>query len=186
MGRHRHLQADLEEAPGAEGTGEPRSVQAAAGWGCHADHRPLVPHPSVSPQDEALWCRTTRALQEDEVLCAFVLAEPLAIPNHHAVTVEPSDSPYPAALHSDIQLLPQQAGMATILATAMVNSESSGMRSTGNGDVVQPHGAGAVPCIRSLPLKYVLSLSLSPPQRMFSHARTAGSGTGASATCKHT
>lgn len=30
---------------------------------------------------------------------------------------------YPAALHSDIQLLPQQAGMAAILATAVVNSE---------------------------------------------------------------
>lgn len=31
---------------------------------------------------------------------------------------------YPAALHSEIQLLPQQAGMAAILATAVVNSES--------------------------------------------------------------
>lgn len=31
---------------------------------------------------------------------------------------------YPATLPSDIQLLPQQAGMAAILATAVVNSES--------------------------------------------------------------
>eukprot|EP00066_Takifugu_rubripes_P010719 XP_003978765.1 PREDICTED: zinc finger protein ZFPM1-like [Takifugu rubripes] len=30
---------------------------------------------------------------------------------------------YPAALHSDIQLLPQQAGMAAILATAVVNKD---------------------------------------------------------------
>lgn len=30
---------------------------------------------------------------------------------------------YPAALHSEIQLLPQQAGMAAILATAVVNSK---------------------------------------------------------------
>lgn len=31
---------------------------------------------------------------------------------------------YPAALRSEIQLLPQQAGMAAILATAVINSES--------------------------------------------------------------
>ncbi|NXC23105.1 FOG1 protein, partial [Corythaeola cristata] len=73
--------------------------------------------------DEALWCRTTRALQEDEAVAAFVAAEPPAIANHGAVKAEPGDSPYPAALRSDIQLLPQQAGMAAILATAVVNKD---------------------------------------------------------------
>ncbi|NXE43808.1 FOG1 protein, partial [Ptilorrhoa leucosticta] len=72
--------------------------------------------------DEALWCRTTRALREDEPLSAFVVAEPPAVPNH-GVKAEPGESPYPAALHSDIQLLPQQAGMAAILATAVVNKD---------------------------------------------------------------
>ncbi|NWT61159.1 FOG1 protein, partial [Erythrocercus mccallii] len=72
--------------------------------------------------DEALWCRTTRALREDEALSAFVVAEPPAVPKH-GVKAEPGESPYPAALHSDIQLLPQQAGMAAILATAVVNKD---------------------------------------------------------------
>lgn len=70
-------------------------------------------------------------------MCAFVVAEPLAIGNHHAVKAEPGDSPYPAALHSDIQLLPQQAGMAAILATAVVNSESPRREGGGRGG----HGA---------------------------------------------
>lgn len=49
-------------------------------------------------------------------------AHSLATQNQPAVKEE---SLYPAALHSDIQLLPQQAGMAAILATAIVNSEFS-------------------------------------------------------------
>lgn len=100
--------------------------------------------PASPLPDEALWCRTTRALREDEPVCAFVVAEPLAIGNHHAVKAEPGDSPYPAALHSDIQLLPQQAGMAAILATAVVNSESPRREGGGRGDMVQTTGPG--PC----------------------------------------
>ncbi|KAG7256702.1 hypothetical protein CRUP_019548 [Coryphaenoides rupestris] len=38
-------------------------------------------------------------------------------------TVKDEHAVYPAALHSDIQLLPQQAGMAAILATAVVNKD---------------------------------------------------------------
>ncbi|OPJ78239.1 zinc finger protein ZFPM1 isoform B [Patagioenas fasciata monilis] len=95
---------------------------------CWLSRLPLVPaepdaNAVIYRKDEALWCRTTRALQEDEPVCAFVVAEPPAVPNHHAVTAEPGDSPYPAALRSDIQLLPQQAGMAAILATAVVNKD---------------------------------------------------------------
>ncbi|XP_065497007.1 zinc finger protein ZFPM1 [Caloenas nicobarica] len=95
---------------------------------CWLSRLPLVPaepdaNAVIYRKDEALWCRTTRALREDEPVCAFVVAEPPAVANHHVVTAEPSDSPYPAALRSDIQLLPQQAGMAAILATAVVNKD---------------------------------------------------------------
>ncbi|NXN96008.1 FOG1 protein, partial [Rhinopomastus cyanomelas] len=95
---------------------------------CWLSRLPLVPGESdanavIYRKDEALWCRTTRALREDEAIRAFVVAEPPAVANHHAVKAEPSDPPYPAALHSDIQLLPQQAGMAAILATAVVNKD---------------------------------------------------------------
>lgn len=62
-------------------------------------------------------------------MCAFVVAEPPAIPSQ-ALKTEPGDSPYTTPLHSDIQLLPQQAGMAAILATAVVNSESPGLGGT--------------------------------------------------------
>uniref|UniRef100_A0A8U7MTM4 Zinc finger protein ZFPM1 n=1 Tax=Corvus moneduloides TaxID=1196302 RepID=A0A8U7MTM4_CORMO len=94
---------------------------------CWLSRLPLVPgepdaNAVIYRKDEALWCRTTRALREDEPLSAFVMAEPPAVPNH-GVKAEPGESPYPAALHSDIQLLPQQAGMAAILATAVVNKD---------------------------------------------------------------
>uniref|UniRef100_A0A8C3SBL6 Zinc finger protein ZFPM1 n=1 Tax=Chelydra serpentina TaxID=8475 RepID=A0A8C3SBL6_CHESE len=71
---------------------------------------------------ELIWCKTTQAIVEKELLSAFVMAEPQGIPNH-TVKSEPGDSTYPAMLHSDIQLLPQQAGMAAILATAVVNKD---------------------------------------------------------------
>ncbi|XP_074865066.1 zinc finger protein ZFPM1 isoform X2 [Carettochelys insculpta] len=73
-------------------------------------------------KDESLWCKTTQAIAEKELLRAFVIAEPQGIPNH-TVKSEPGDPTYPATLHSDIQLLPQQAGMAAILATAVVNKD---------------------------------------------------------------
>uniref|UniRef100_A0A8C5T544 Zinc finger protein, FOG family member 1 n=1 Tax=Malurus cyaneus samueli TaxID=2593467 RepID=A0A8C5T544_9PASS len=94
---------------------------------CWLSRLPLVtgssdPCSALSPHsDDEPWCRT-RALREDEPLSAFVVAEPPAVPNH-GVKAEPGESPYPAALHSDIQLLPQQAGMAAILATAVVNKD---------------------------------------------------------------
>uniref|UniRef100_A0A674J1G2 Zinc finger protein ZFPM1 n=1 Tax=Terrapene triunguis TaxID=2587831 RepID=A0A674J1G2_9SAUR len=71
---------------------------------------------------ELIWCKTTQAIVEKELLSAFVMAEPQGIPNH-TVKSEPGDSTYPAMLHADIQLLPQQAGMAAILATAVVNKD---------------------------------------------------------------
>lgn len=148
------------------GTAGPKTKLAAARWGSKAGVTALtaVSPPSPPPPDEALWCRTTRALREDEAVCAFVVAEPPAIPNHHAVKAEPGESPYPAALHSDIQLLPQQAGMAAILATAVVNSESSGMESVGRGGHTHTHGAarvaGTVPGFHRLSHKQFVSLPL--------------------------
>lgn len=47
---------------------------------------------------------------------------PLSLVTHKQPVVKEEPS-YPAALRSEIQLLPQQAGMAAILATAVVNSE---------------------------------------------------------------
>ncbi|XP_075796019.1 LOW QUALITY PROTEIN: zinc finger protein ZFPM1 [Pelodiscus sinensis] len=73
-------------------------------------------------KDESIWCKTTQAIVEKELLSAFVMAEPQGIPNHTGKS-EPGDPTYPATLHPDIQLLPQQAGMAAILATAVVNKD---------------------------------------------------------------
>lgn len=52
------------------------------------------------------------------VLRVVLKAEPT-----FAVKGEPAEPKEPAPTHPDIQLLPQQAGMASILATAVVNSE---------------------------------------------------------------
>ncbi|NWX46767.1 FOG1 protein, partial [Steatornis caripensis] len=124
------FQGSIHSEPASPGHGEtsPPVTLVLGDESCWLSRLPLVPgepdaNAVIYRKDEALWCRTTRALREDEAVCAFVVAEPPAIPNHHAVKAEPDDSPYPAALHSDIQLLPQQAGMAAILATAVVNKD---------------------------------------------------------------
>ncbi|TWW76183.1 Zinc finger protein ZFPM1 [Takifugu flavidus] len=77
---------------------------------------------SVSSRGGALFCKVSRALSPGEVLLASVMPPPGSSCSPPSVKEEPL---YPAALHSDIQLLPQQAGMAAILATAVVNSEYS-------------------------------------------------------------
>ncbi|KYO34564.1 zinc finger protein ZFPM1 [Alligator mississippiensis] len=94
---------------------------------CWLSHLPLVSTEAeanavIYRKDEGIWCKTTQAVREGEPLSAIVMTEPQAIPNH-TVKPEPGDVPYPATLHSDIQLLPQQAGMAAILATAVVNKD---------------------------------------------------------------
>nr|XP_056718367.1 zinc finger protein ZFPM1 [Euleptes europaea] len=76
----------------------------------------------IYKKDDSIWCKTTKAIPEGEPLNAFVMAEPMGIPNH-AVKSEPGDPACPAVLPSEIQLLPQQAGMAAILATAVVNKD---------------------------------------------------------------
>lgn len=82
------------------------------------DDRRLTRARRVSPGG-ALFCQVSRELSPGEVLLASAMPPPGSPPS---VKEEPL---YPAALHSDIQLLPQQAGMAAILATAVVNSEYS-------------------------------------------------------------
>ncbi|XP_072492405.1 zinc finger protein ZFPM1 [Notamacropus eugenii] len=73
-------------------------------------------------KDEAIWCKTTKPVPEAGLMNAFVMAEPRGITSN-PVKAEPGDPEYPATMHSDIQLLPQQAGMAAILATAVVNKD---------------------------------------------------------------
>lgn len=75
----------------------------------------------------ALFCKVSRELSPGELLLASPAPPPGAsrspppgLGSQPSVKEEPL---YPAALRSDIQLLPQQAGMAAILATAVVNSE---------------------------------------------------------------
>ncbi|NXM67949.1 FOG1 protein, partial [Serilophus lunatus] len=123
------FQGSIRSEPASPGHGDtsPPMTLVLGDESCWLSHLPLVPgepdaNTVIYRKDEALWCRTTRALREDEPLSAFVVAEPPAVPNH-GVKAEPGESPYPAALHSDIQLLPQQAGMAAILATAVVNKD---------------------------------------------------------------
>uniref|UniRef100_A0A8C6X9H2 Zinc finger protein, FOG family member 1 n=1 Tax=Naja naja TaxID=35670 RepID=A0A8C6X9H2_NAJNA len=72
--------------------------------------------------DDSIWCKTTRPLSEGDALKAYVMAEPMGFPNHSG-KIEGGDATPPVALPSEIQLLPQQAGMAAILATAVVNKD---------------------------------------------------------------
>lgn len=84
---------------------------------------------------EELFCKLIGELAAGERLVAFLspslgsslarlaqLSPPLSL-GTQTQAVKQEEPLYPAALHSDIQLLPQQAGMAAILATAVVNSE---------------------------------------------------------------
>ncbi|XP_033941139.1 zinc finger protein ZFPM1 [Pseudochaenichthys georgianus] len=91
---------------------------------------------TIYSQREELFCKVTRGLAAGERLLAALsppvgpcssppqaqLSPPLSL-----VTQKPpvgtEDSLYPPALRSEIQLLPQQAGMAAILATAIVNKD---------------------------------------------------------------
>ncbi|KAI3371753.1 hypothetical protein L3Q82_024307 [Scortum barcoo] len=90
---------------------------------------------TVYSQGEELFCKVTRELAAGERLLAF-LSPPLGSSSSPLVQISPplslvtqkqpvvKEEPlYPAALRSDIQLLPQQAGMAAILATAVVNKD---------------------------------------------------------------
>lgn len=70
-----------------------------------------------------LWCTTTKNMMEGEELVAFAVDfdSRLQAVNHMSL----GEGMYPARLLDTIQLLPQQAAMASILPTAIVNSKYS-------------------------------------------------------------
>ncbi|KAJ0069293.1 hypothetical protein NL108_003221, partial [Boleophthalmus pectinirostris] len=89
---------------------------------------------TVYSQGKELFCNLTRDLVAGESLVALLSGRPtsssdpqesppLSLVTHKQQPVVKEEPVYPAALHSDIQLLPQQAGMAAILATAVVNKD---------------------------------------------------------------
>uniref|UniRef100_A0A3Q0S3Z7 Zinc finger protein, FOG family member 1 n=1 Tax=Amphilophus citrinellus TaxID=61819 RepID=A0A3Q0S3Z7_AMPCI len=89
---------------------------------------------TIYSRGEELFCKVKRELTAGERLVALLspplsssspvaqLSPPLSLVTHKQPVVK-EESSYPAALRSDIQLLPQQAGMAAILATAVVNKD---------------------------------------------------------------
>ncbi|XP_078256990.1 LOW QUALITY PROTEIN: zinc finger protein ZFPM1-like [Rhinoraja longicauda] len=91
---------------------------------------------------DQIWCKTTKPITEGGCLTAIVgtMEQSTQYPVLNlsvkmervgaAECSEPADM-YPASLHSDIQLLPQQAGMAAILATAVVNKDIFPCKSCG-------------------------------------------------------
>ncbi|KAK1330362.1 LOW QUALITY PROTEIN: hypothetical protein QTO34_010551 [Cnephaeus nilssonii] len=74
----------------------------------------------IHRKDGALWCRLTKPVPAGGLLSVLLAAEPHSTPNH-PVKKEPAEPECLAPSHTDIQLLPQQAGMASILATAVIN-----------------------------------------------------------------
>ncbi|XP_068093927.1 zinc finger protein ZFPM2 isoform X2 [Hyperolius riggenbachi] len=67
-----------------------------------------------------LWCTTTKSIAEGEELIAFVVDFDSRLQAATQMTL--TEGMYPARLLDSIQLLPQQAAMASILPTAIVNS----------------------------------------------------------------
>ncbi|XP_034541737.1 zinc finger protein ZFPM1 isoform X2 [Notolabrus celidotus] len=102
---------------------------------------PLSSDPSdanctIYSRGEELFCRVTRELVVGEKLLVSLSTPPLGSSSSPLGQLSPplslvtqkqpvvKEEPlYPAALRSEIQLLPQQAGMAAILATAVVNKD---------------------------------------------------------------
>ncbi|XP_030409554.1 zinc finger protein ZFPM2 isoform X3 [Gopherus evgoodei] len=66
-----------------------------------------------------LWCTTTKIISEGEELIAFVVDFDSRLQAASQMTL--TEGMYPARLLDSIQLLPQQAAMASILPTAIVN-----------------------------------------------------------------
>ncbi|XP_077049498.1 zinc finger protein ZFPM1 isoform X3 [Siphateles boraxobius] len=80
---------------------------------------------TIYSQGGALFCKLTQVLSSGDALLATLscsTADHSAATQTHGVRVK-EEPVYPAALHTEIQLLPQQAGMAAILATAVVNKD---------------------------------------------------------------
>ncbi|XP_041077436.1 zinc finger protein ZFPM1-like isoform X2 [Polyodon spathula] len=67
---------------------------------------------------DELYCKTSQVIPQGESVMAVLVSG-----EREGSSSLKIESTYPAALHSEIQLLPQQAGMAAILATAVVNKD---------------------------------------------------------------
>uniref|UniRef100_A0A673JEC5 Zinc finger protein ZFPM1-like n=1 Tax=Sinocyclocheilus rhinocerous TaxID=307959 RepID=A0A673JEC5_9TELE len=80
---------------------------------------------TIYNQGGALFCKLTQKLSSGDALLATLscsTTDQSAVTQTQSLRVK-EEPAYPAALHSEIQLLPQQAGMAAILATAVVNKD---------------------------------------------------------------
>ncbi|KAK2848028.1 hypothetical protein Q7C36_009710 [Tachysurus vachellii] len=77
----------------------------------------------IYSQDDDLYCKLTQEISSGDALVAILssAAQQASTQTHKPPVKEEPE--YPATLPSDIQLLPQQAGMAAILATAVVNKD---------------------------------------------------------------
>ncbi|XP_056622501.1 zinc finger protein ZFPM1 isoform X2 [Triplophysa dalaica] len=87
--------------------------------------RPTASNCTIYSQGGALFCKLTQDLPSGNALVArlsFSTADQSKAIQTGAIRLK-EEPEYPAALHSEIQLLPQQAGMAAILATAVVNKD---------------------------------------------------------------
>ncbi|KAM4705665.1 zinc finger protein ZFPM2 [Rhinophrynus dorsalis] len=76
-----------------------------------------------------LWCTTTKSIAEGEELIAFVVDFDSRLQTATQMTL--TEGMYPARLLDSIQLLPQQAAMASILPTAIVNKDIFPCKSCG-------------------------------------------------------
>ncbi|XP_069477592.1 zinc finger protein ZFPM2 [Ambystoma mexicanum] len=76
-----------------------------------------------------LWCTTTKTIAEGEELIAFVVDFDSRL--QAASQMSLTEGMYPARLLDSIQLLPQQAAMASILPTAIVNKDIFPCKSCG-------------------------------------------------------
>ncbi|XP_041423930.1 zinc finger protein ZFPM2 [Xenopus laevis] len=76
-----------------------------------------------------LWCTTTKSIAEGEELIAFVVDFDSRLQAATQMTL--TEGMYPARLLDSIQLLPQQAAMASILPTAIVNKDIFPCKSCG-------------------------------------------------------
>ncbi|KAL0621721.1 Zinc finger protein ZFPM1 [Plecturocebus cupreus] len=74
----------------------------------------------IHRKDDVLWCRVTKPVPAGELLSVFLTAESRSTPSHPVKESAEPTCPVPA---HDLQLLPQQAGMASILATAVINKD---------------------------------------------------------------
>ncbi|KAG5848546.1 hypothetical protein ANANG_G00099600 [Anguilla anguilla] len=82
---------------------------------------------TIYGQGQELYCKVTQELHAGDRLLATLFGptteERSTATETHNAPVKEEEPAYPAALHSEIQLLPQQAGMAAILATAVINKD---------------------------------------------------------------